>query len=103
VFHDTCRILFDQLLSESLEPKYLAIDTRLFKYHKAIKKSRRKSDVEIIWIPPFSYNLNPLEFWFEDIMSCLGKSKNITQLSEPLNLPDKKSEFLMKDIYNDLK
>jgi hypothetical protein len=103
VFEETCRILFDQLISESFEPKYLAIDTRFYRYQKAIKKSRRKDDIEIIWIPPFSYNLNPLEFWFEDIKCSLGKSKNIIQLSGPINLPEKKNEFLIKDIYNDLK
>ncbi len=103
VFSQTCRILFDHIFADSYEPKYVAVDFRLFKYFEAIKKSRRKNDIEIIWIPPFSYNLNPLEFWFEEIQDCLRQSKNIVQLEEPLKLPEKKNEFLIKDIYNDLK
>lgn len=60
VFGEICKTLFINLISESCEPKYIAVDIRLFKYNSVLKRSRKRFDVEIIWIPPFSGLLNPL-------------------------------------------
>ncbi len=60
VFGEICKTLFTNLVSESFEPKYLAVDIRLSKYSSVLKRARKRFDVEIIWIPPFSIFLNPL-------------------------------------------
>ena len=57
------------------------MDVRFFKFKDILLKSRKRYDVEIIWIPPFSHYLNPLEFWFEEIGDSLVKSRRILQIS----------------------
>jgi hypothetical protein len=35
---------------------------------------RKQFGLEMMWIPPFSGPLNPLEFWFEEIKNNLKTS-----------------------------
>lgn len=86
LFGQTAKTLFENLISESFEPKYVIVDFTLAKYKDVLKKSRKKYDVEIIWLPPFSPLLNPLEFWFQEIKNFLSKSRKMLQLSEQCNI-----------------
>lgn len=54
-------------MGSNFEPKYVAVDFSLVKYWEVLKKVAKHFHVEIIFIPPFSNQLNPTEFWFEEI------------------------------------
>ena len=62
-------------MGSSFEPKYVAIDFSLVKYWEVLKKAAKHFHVEIFFISPFSNQLNPTEFWFEEIKASMAKSK----------------------------